>query len=83
MIFDLRKCFDTIDHTLFIINLAKYGIPNSELLWSSDYHQNRTKAVKIDENTSTFNNLTVGVGLPQGLVLGLLLFLIFNKDLPT
>ena len=43
------------DHTLLILKLEKYFIRNSELLWFSDYLQNRTQAVKIDGN-----NLTVG-----------------------
>ena len=63
-----KKCFDTIDHTLLLSKLEKYGIRNSELLWFSDYLQNRTQAVKIDGNNLSFNNLTVGVH--QGSVLG-------------
>ena len=51
MLFLFKKCFDTIDHTLLILKLEKYGMRNSELLWFSDYLQNRTQAVKIDGNT--------------------------------
>ena len=40
--FDLKKCFDTIDHTLLLLKVEKYGIRNSELLWFSDYLQNRS-----------------------------------------
>ena len=81
MLFCSKKCFDTIDHTPLLLKHEKYGIRNSELLWFSDYLQNRTQAVKIDGNISSFNNLTVKV--PQGSVLGPLLFLIFIIDLPT
>ena len=68
------KCFDTIYHILLTLKLKKYGIRNSEPLWFSDYLQNRTQAINLDRNISSFNNLTIGV--PQGLVFGHLLFLI-------
>ena len=69
--FDLKKCFDTINHDLLLFKLQKYGVENNELLWFIDYLSDRSQAVTVDGCISSFT--TINIGVPQ--VLGPLLFL--------
>jgi hypothetical protein len=78
--FDLSKCFDTIDHHILLQKLAKYGIQNAELTWFAHYLSNRTQAVTLNGVLSDFNEVNTGV--PQGSILGPVLFLLFMNDLP-
>ena len=77
---DLSKAFDTISHAKLLDKLKQYGICNKELMWFTDYLFNRSQQVKYNGATSERN--AVFNGVPQGSILGPLLFLIFFNDLP-
>ena len=73
---DLRKAFDTVDPVILLKKLKKLGIRGVELLWFQDYLTNRKQFVNINGCNSFL--LSVLLGVPQGSILGPLLFLIYN-----
>ena len=75
---DLSKAFDTIGHDLLFNKLSSYGILENELQWFIDYMFNCKQAVNINALLSNPNPIFSGV--PQGSILGPLLFLIFFND---
>ena len=76
---DIKKCFDTIDHEILLRKLEYYGLHNNELSWFKSYLYNRSQIVRCNGKTSDVK--TVNIGVPQGSVLGPLLFLIFVNDI--
>ena len=76
---DMSKAFDTLDHSILIHKLHCYGIKNSELGWFESYLRNRTQYVEINHIASDL--LLVKTGVPQGSILGPLLFLIYMNDI--
>jgi len=77
---DLKKAFDTVDHQILLSKLKFYGIEGVPLQWFKDYLLNRSQITSLNGTLSRKEFIKTGV--PQGSILGPLLFILYVNDLP-
>ena len=75
---DLKKAFDTVDHTILLDKLYKYGVRGNILNWFKSYLSNRKQYVNWHGSNSEIE--TVSCGVPQGSIFGPLLFILYVND---
>ena len=80
VLIDLKSAFDTVNHSILLSKLELYGIRGHPLNWFKSYLSDRKFSVSLSGSSSP--DKTVNIGIPQGSILGPLLFIIYNNELP-
>ena len=76
---DLSKAFDALNHNLLIAKLGAYGLDAKDLCYIKSYLDNRKQRVRVNSYFSSWHEIIAWV--PQGSIIGPLLFYIFVNDL--
>lgn len=76
---DIKKAFDTVDHNILLVKLFKCGVRGVALEWFKSYLIGRTQCVRVNQVNSDMGEIRSGV--PQGSVLGAILFIVYINDL--
>ena len=80
---DLSKASDTVDHNILLEKLSMNGVGGNNLKWFHSYLSNRKQYIQFqnDDKNERKNSLTIKCGVPQGSILGRLLFIVYVTDL--